>query len=443
MMAVQIWFRERYQKLKENVDGNVSLMFAVSFTATFVVIGATLDLSLMYSSKSKLQHLTDAAALAALQHDGTIAEKEDFFIEYVNLIAKASGEDGSIVTTVVDVKKTDELLSLDASVNVGFDLMMLGGYQELDTISVDSSVQVGLSDIEIALVIDISSSMRGNRLTEAKKSAAFFIDQIFNDVSLNGRVGISFVPFGGTVRVPVEMGYLLETPDEGIQSYSKNWIDGKWNQCFEFENDDIREGINLEDTFQAIPDFWSWNRTNPWCPLEGNEMMPLTNDVDRLKAKIDMLSLSDGTGSDHGMLWGYETLNEDWKNKLPGGMEDTPAANNSTIKKVLVFMTDGGITSQHYVRDRDKVGLPPFNSKRKTRINYGNSLTTFYSLCQKAKKDGIELFTIGYNINNSKHENPLKTCASSGAHYIDARTGDLEEVFAGIADSISPLRISN
>ncbi|MEP3656033.1 MAG: TadE/TadG family type IV pilus assembly protein [Litorimonas sp.] len=442
-MAAKIRFRERCQNLKENDDGNVSLMFAVSFMATFIVIGAALDLSLMYSSKSKLQNLTDAAALAALQYDGTIQEKEDFFVDYVNLVAKASGEDGSIVTTTVDIKKTDELLSLDANVNVGFDLMMLNGYHELDTVSVDTSVQVGLSDIEIALVIDISSSMRGNRLTEAKKSAALFIDQIFSDVSLNGRVGISFVPFGGTVRVPIEMEYLLETPDEGLQSYSKNWIDGKWNQCFEFDIDDVREGIDLEDTFRPLPDFWSWNRTNPWCPLEGNEMVPLTDDADRLKEKIDMLSLSDGTGSDHGMLWGYETLNEAWKNKLPGGLEDTPAANNSTVKKVLVFMTDGGITSQHYVRDQNKVGLPPFNSKRKTRINYANSLTNFYSLCEKAKQDGIELFTVGYNINNSKHENPLKICASSGAHYIDARTGDLEGVFAGIADSISPLRISN
>lgn len=435
--------RNTLRSFKRKIDGNVSIMFAVSFTMSFILIGAVFDLTLIHKGQSKLQNLSDAAALAALQFDGSVEEKEAVFAEYVNSLAGISGDKPNIVTTRVKVEETESLITINAEVKMPFELMMLQNFHNFDNVSVATEAQMGIENIEIALVIDISSSMRGARLTEAKKSSLFFIDQVLNDQSLNGRVAISFIPFGGTVRVPEEMKYLLETPDEGLAEYSKYWIDGKWNQCFEFDTDDIKNGLKSEATYRASPDFWSWNQGNPWCPLAGNEFLPLTDDASVLNAKVDMLSLSDGTGSDHGMLWGYESLNEDWKNKLPGGLEDTPAENKSSTKKVLVFMTDGGITSQHYVRDQYKTGLPPFNSRRKTRVSYNNSLSTFLNLCEKAKDKEIEIFTIGYNIKRTKHLTPLQTCASSETNFIDASTGNLEAVFGGIAAAISPLRVSN
>jgi len=435
--------RNLLKRFKKNDDGNISAMFAVSFTASLFTIGSAIDLALIHKNEEKLQSLADAAALAALQYDGELSEKEAVFTEYINTTAEFSGDVKNIITSQIKIEETEGLISLDATVSIPFQLIFLNNFYNFDIIQASTTASVGIEDIEVALAIDISSSMSGARIREAKKSATFFIDELLNDESTNRRVAISFVPFGGTVRVPEEMQYLLETPEEGITSYSKNWIDRKWNQCFEFEALEVKKGIDLDGVYPPIPDFYSFNPSNPWCPREGNEMVPLTDDSKVLAQKINSLTLSDGTGSDHGMLWAYETLNDKWLNKLPDGLKDTPAKNNSTTKKILIFMTDGGITAQHYLRDQYKRGNPPFNSRRKVRVSRRDSRSAFHSLCDSAKSKDIEIFTIGYNLSNTKHKTDLETCAASPTHYLDARTGNLESVFANIASSISPLRLSN
>lgn len=447
------------KRFKTETDGNVSIMFASSFLATFIVVGAAFDIMLMSKSKAKVQYLTDAAALAALQYDGDVEEKEAAFKEHMASLAEASGHPGGIETSYIMIEETETAFTLEATVNVPHDLIMLQNVNNFEKLSVETSAVMGIENIEIALVLDISSSMRGTRITEAKKSATLFVDELLKDQSLDGRVSISLVPFGGTVRVPEEMRGLLDYTDSSEEhleaslnpasdeddsiDFPEKWIDGKWNQCFEFDTEDIQNGIDPDGSYRPIADFYSWTRTNPWCPLAGSEMVPLTDDADLLEARIETLSLSDGTGSDHGMAWAYETLNNKWENKFPGGLKDTPAENQAATRKIIVFMTDGGITSQHYVRDQDFVGEPIFNSKRKVRVPYRDSLSGLYNACDTAKAKEIEIYTIGYLLTRNSERAQLEYCASSTSHNLSSNAGDLDNVFRGIAASISPLRTSN
>lgn len=426
----------------DDQQGSFSILFVMSLFVAYLSIAIVVDVSKIHQSREKLQSISDAAALYTLKHDSEAEQKAEVFKDYVNQLAKSMGEDIHITTTRINVQETDERISLVASTTAPFKLTMVKFMSSFDKVSVDINAEIGIEDIEVALVIDISSSMANARITEAKASAKLFVEQLLEDDSIAGRVSISLIPFGGTVRVPAEMKTLLQTPDEGLEAYGKYWIDGKWNQCFEFDIEDVKEGVKYDKTYRAMPDFYSWNETNPWCPREGNEFMPLTNDALALTAKIDNFTLSDGTGSDHGMHWGYESLNHYWENKLPGGLVDTPASNYTGVKKVIVFMSDGGITAQHYVRDENMTGSVPFNSRKKRRISYTNALVAFEHLCDKAKSEDIEVYTIAYLISRASHREPLQNCASSEAHYVDARSGELENIFRNIAASISPLRIS-
>ena len=354
-----------------------------------------------------------------------------------------SGGGETPVTDYVNIKVSESALVIDAQVSVPHELVMLHHLEGFDSISLTTQAQKGIEDIEIALVLDISSSMNGVRIVEAKRAAILFIEQLLTDQTIDGRVAISLVPFGGTVRVPSELSSLLDTPLSELKDYSHNWIDGKWNQCFEFDISDTEKGINPDGAYRVTPDFWSWNRNNPWCPTSGNELVALNNDKDALSARVNALTLSDGTGSDHGMAWGVETLDPKWKNKFPGGLKDTPANLDDKTKKVIVFMSDGAITSQHYVRDSDKTGAVPYNSKRRVLIPARDTREAFYGACDRAKANDMEVFTIGFNLTKNSHRSYLENCASSSLHYIDARTGDLDEVFGDIANEISPLRVSN
>ena len=245
--------RNLIHRFKSETDGNVSLMFAISFVASMSLIGAVFDLALLNKSKQHAQHLTDAAALAALQFDGTIKEKEAVFRDYIQALAEISGEGEAPVTEYVNIEVSDSALIIDAQVSVPHELILLQHLEGFDSISLTTQAQKGIEDIEIALVLDISSSMNGVRIVEAKRAANLFIEQLLTDQTIDGRVAISLVPFGGTVRVPSELSSLLDTPLSELKDYSHNWIDGKWNQCFEFDISDTEKGINPDGAYRVTP----------------------------------------------------------------------------------------------------------------------------------------------------------------------------------------------
>jgi len=433
-----------FKRFKTDTKGNVSIMFAASFVATLTLIGAVFDLALLNKTKQQIRYLTDAASLAALQFNGTNEEKETAFRDYIRSASRLSNGEELLFTSDVNVEVRNGALTLDARISSPYEFVMLQHLGAPPLIDIVTTAEKGIEDTEIALVLDISSSMNGARITEAKAAAKLFIDQLLSNPELEDRVGISIVPFGGTVRVPVELSTLLETPlSELNEDFSQHWIGGEWNQCFEFQANDTELGINPNGAYKETPDFWSWNRTNPWCPTRGNELTPLSNDKDVLTAKVDAFTLSDGTGSDHGLAWGIETLNPAWRGNFPGALDGTPANFTDRTKKVIIFMTDGGITSQHRVRDQDRVGTPPYNSKRRNLISAANTTNAFNKACDRAKASGIEIYTIAFNIRNNNHKSTVENCASAPSAYVDAGTGQLASVFENLANEVSPLRLTN
>ncbi len=437
------------KRFRNETDGNVTVMFAISFTAAFLMIGAAFDIILLNKNQANVQYLADAAALSALQFDGDISEKEAVFVETVNAFAKASGRTNGIETSYINIEETETSLTLEATVVTPNELIMLQNVEGFDSFSTSTAAVIGSENIEIALTLDISSSMAGTRIAEAKKSASLFVNELLKDENLEGRISISLVPFGGTVRVPEVMIDFIEVPgglhlrESFFEEYENKWIDGKWNQCFEFDISDIENGIDPNGGYPVTPDFWSWNSNNPWCPRAGSELVPLTDDAELLEERINSVSLSDGTGSDHGMAWAYSTLNDEWKNRFYDSLKDTPADNKSSTRKIIVFMTDGGITKQHFVQEDDQVGEPPFNSKRRALTSFNDSRDAFYSVCDTAKEKEIEIYTIGYQLNNNNQRKQLEYCATSTSHNISSDAGELENVFNNLISSISPLRVSN
>ena len=436
-------FRELLDSYKNNEDGNFATMFAIGFFATFLASAGVMDMMLMMKHRAKLQSLADTAALFSLNHNGPLAEKEEVFFEYLENVNQFHDGLINMEKSSLTFEEKDDVLSISATLSSPIDFIVLQNLSNFSEVTAETEAEIGIQDIEVSLVIDISSSMAGARITEAKKSAKVFVEQLLENQNSDGETSIALIPFGGTVRLPEGMNYLLETPSEGLDEFSEYWLDGEWNQCIELDVQDVKDGIKTDKTYKAIVDFYSWNKNNPWCPTKGNEFVPLTNDVEVLKNSIDDLTLSDGTGSDHGMMWAYENLNSYWKNTLPGGLNNTPAEQDEKTKKIIVFMTDGGITAQHYVRDQDKFGSLPFDSKKRQRISRNNALSAFYSVCDKAKSNDIEIYTIGYLLTNQNRKNELINCASTSSNYLDANSGNLSGIFSSVANSIAPLRLSN
>ena len=438
--------RNLLKRYRDNEDGNFSVFVAAGFLATFTVMATTLDIMLITKSKARLQLLADASALYAVKSFGTEDDKKQAFRDYLEA-ASATNRDGAFTVGDINVVENDGRVVLTANVKAPVKLTLLQNIVTIDSVGAITQAEAGIQDIEVALVLDISSSMEGARIVEAQRAATAFVEQILDDENLEDRVSVSLVPFGGTVRLPVELVNLVNLPEEGDDedNFFNHWIDGRWNQCLEYTAEQVEDGIDQDITYAPTPDFWSWNRDNPWCPRAGNEFVPLTDDVDLLIERIDSLTLSDGTGSDHGVLWGFETLNHEWIDAMPGGLAGTPARNDNSSKKVMIFMSDGGITAQHHVREEDRFGDVPYNSGKRILpgYNFNAAKDAYFEACDRAKDNNVVVYTIGFQLRNNKQRNQITACATSASHYIDAASGDLEGIFTGLANTISPVRLSN
>jgi hypothetical protein len=134
--------------------------------------------------------------------------------------------------------------------------------------------------------------------------------------------------------------------------------------------------------------------------------------------------------------------------------------------KVIVLMTDGNITDQFRPRFVDRT-LSPLNetnpadiflnhTRELDRQNNSNdcngqgcrvteaSLSTnrnrFYEACDRARANGIIVFTIAFNTNDAGRQE-MQRCASSTAHYYDVRGAALDSAFQSIAGTIQRLRL--
>ena len=188
---------------------------------------------------------------------------------------------------------------------------------------------------------------------------------------------------------------------------------------------------------------WKWNKGNWWCPKSGSVLVPQTTDVDALKAAVDGFELSDGTGTDHGILWGFKMLSPDWAGKLPGAVPGRPASYLSDTIKVMLVMTDGGITAQ-YTPDQSALedGEPPFKTGNDTEYGRSTARAQFQTICDTAKANGVIVHTVGVEVDKSWALQDMEKCATSSSHYFDVESDEMETTFETIATSINTPRLT-
>jgi hypothetical protein len=171
------------------------------------------------------------------------------------------------------------------------------------------------------------------------------------------------------------------------------------------------------------------------CP--DAKVIPLTADSKSLLASIDDFQANGYTAGAIAIQWTYYMLSPKWRSVIKtAGLGDGPAdANPKKIAKVAILMTDGQFNTAFAGASGN------YNSQ-------GNrSRSNAESLCDNMKADGIEIFTIGFDLNNKdmsqterdQAKGVLKACASDDVsvtkHYFEASTG--EELDAAFREIIS------
>ena len=460
------------------------MIFALCLIPVFAVAGTAIDLSRIQSAKIQTSALLDQAVLAAANLSYT--DEPDALVEewMMSQISQFGHSPENLTVNVIsDVSLNSRDISATATLTVDTAMMHMFGQDQV-TIEVSSAAIQSITNIEIAMVLDISSSMRGNRLTSLKTASTEFIDIMLTEQT-EDTTSINVVPFGGTVNIgdslfsklavrstspatitdPSEAQY-----DIGTSVETSDFLFSDGETCVEAIQDDY--DINMIPSFSRaqVPDFWRWWNNHPWCPEDKSAVYLNSNNAALLKAHLNGMVLSDGTGMDIGTMWGLIALSPSFRGELGGEFSSRPLDFDiNETKKIMIVMTDGEITAQNRPEDpsignvhtdrptnrephvnaisnqgdRQNMQTTRTRGSASTASTNDSAVGRFKKACNAAKTQGVQVFTIGFQISDgSLADQILEDCATSATYYYHVEGLDLTSTFQSIAAKVNELRLS-
>ncbi|MEM6538123.1 MAG: pilus assembly protein TadG-related protein [Pseudomonadota bacterium] len=479
------------QSLLKSKKGNIAILAGLLMFPAILTLGASYDVMRATAATSKLRTILEGAALSAASLTNTL-EAEAIVKEYVRVNLGSESEVAQNLTVNVNESATfnSRTVEITASSKIKSEFLKMAGVDYVP-VTARTSANQSRTTIELSMVMDISSSMSGSKLTNLKDAAADFIDNILTPENIN-ETSINLVPFGGTVNIgPLFQSYAVPlaaaTVDPTETQYNQGFSvpNGLYrfsngDKCIEVRDSDYGGQVLPANSRSQVPHFWKWSNFNPWCPTSNSAILMNTNKPDDLKTHIAGMSLSDGTGMNIGMMWGIKSLSPAWKGLFGGDFTDRPLPYGDDVMKVLVVMTDGEITNQ--VRPKD---YQPGNthSNRPASVNQDpalahigrnhssmqsvhgdadnqneqqilkkgnasslsaddNAVGQFKRMCDSARQNDVIVYTIGFQIKQGNiSDEVLAYCASDPSKYYFIEDLDIESAFQAIAASVNSLRI--
>ena len=175
------------------------------------------------------------------------------------------------------------------------------------------------------------------------------------------------------------------------------------------------------------------------CVINSSGMLvPMTSDKTVLHSKITSLVAGGSTAGHVGTAWTYYMLSPNWASVLPSASKPV-AYGTANTKKIAVLMTDGEYNSTH-----DSNGVTTGSTGAGSSVNVADSPTQAQSICTSMKNNGIEVYTVGFNLGgNATAITTLSNCATDATHFYNSETGDaLKSAFNDIALKISTLYLA-
>ena len=448
--------------------GSMSVYAGVVLTTVTAFAGTSaVDFVRQSNIEAQLQSAVETGVLAAASLDNARPTPE-IIDDYIRAnFGDEEVRDGITISLLQNERSLNaRKIRVAAQYDMPTSFMQLFGVTALE-VKADAEAIQSRTKVEIAMVLDVSSSMNGNRLRALKTAATEFIDSV-SDEGNSTDLSVSLIPYGGSVNIgsvlfdryavpktgtnldPSEAQYDI---GNGVQNARFRFTNG--GNCLELEDNDFKGDLTPLRSRGEIPLLYRWNVGNPWCPNEKAEAIFNSNNFEAIKERIDEFSLSDGTGTDHGVAWGLNALSPEWRGKLGGNYPNRPADfDDAETLKVAVIMTDGGITQQ--IRQEDPSVADVTNggdrNNRQNIYNRGNSNSLvgqgtasayFIEACEAFRDNNVAVFTIGFQLREgSDAEALLKSCASVPANHLAVESLNIGAAFQAIRSSLSTLRVS-
>lgn len=388
------WSVQRVRQFGRDDAGNISI-FALTLVVAMIGIGGlALDTMRFEQQRVLVQNTLDRCTLMAASLKQRLSPSDVVYdcmesaglrstVKSVSVTDSAAGN-GTLSRRTVDAVAETDINTLFPNA-IGIRTM------NVDARSIASQK---LSRIEISLVLDVSSSMEGTKLTNLKNAAKEFVSTVLSN-DPDRRISINLVPYSSQVNLGATLRGL----------YNATFIHGAANvNCFDMPasvytalplsrtvampmtgNVDAfsttfatgNQYVSPTDANWALPRTFSMPLTanmargdNRSCPaLPSNVVRVGQQNITTLHTAIDGLIAAGMTSTHAGLRWGTALLDPGSQsvfsslisaNAVPSNLAGRPFAyNEPDVMKIVVVMTDGQNSGEDRLNDGFRTGLSP------------------------------------------------------------------------------------
>ncbi len=218
-----------WNRFLSHQGGNVAIIFGLSAVFLVAITGGAIDFARINDARNKMQDAADIAvlrgALTASQGE-TISSKaaQQAFDDNFNDRDITLGEHSLKKTVVSNVSK----LNYTATGTIKPIFLGFVGLGADQTLTVNSVAQSEVNPFELALVLDITTSMNQySKLSNLKSSVNSVLDSLLDANGKNSSdVKVGVVPFTTQVRIPtsttydyVDYSHCAQNADDGYTTY--------------------------------------------------------------------------------------------------------------------------------------------------------------------------------------------------------------------------------
>ena len=430
------------QRWREDQQGGVALLFGLTFVLMLLFVAGAVDYSRWLAARTNTLSAVDSAVLAGARSLQTDNDNVAAAVAAANRYYKENTRNLDVVDDTVrflplennaGMKATGQSYVVTPFLNIiGIPrLPVLNAAEGKISEAVIASGGKSRGENEISIMLDITGSMRGQKIVDLQDAAKDLIDIVL--LKEDGQTRVALVPFSEAINI--EKNWAAEVVSNGPQRYTfRDW----WGRTQRWQLDGLcaTERTGADAFTDASPDgqnklghFYS---SDGECMPKSGTVIPLSSDKSKLKQSIDGYQASGNTAGHLGTAWAWYMLSPNWAQRVPPTSRPGPYG-DPNINKIAILMTDGEYNTEYC------------NGVTTSYINCnspnGSSTTQARTLCTNMKAAGITVYTVGFQLaRGGESYETMRQCATDPSSFFSADDGDgLKQAFRDIALQISTL----
>lgn len=435
----------------------------------FTVTGFAVDYARWLDARSVTRNAIDSAVLAgarmlqtnSLDVEAAMQAAQNYYDENTQKRIDLATD-----TISFKVTETGTAVTAEGEATLKTLILKLVGIEEVPLLKLSGAefseaiLAVGANaeqSLEIALMLDVTGSMDGDKLDNMKAAAKDLIDIVVWEGSGAHTSRVALVPFATSVKLNEDMFDEVIKDDfednDAIVFPLGTGAPTTWfraGRC-------VSERTGPHAHTEKAPDndnkrfMGVFNLDNSCRPADA-EVVPLTSNKAFLKSQIDSFEAAGGTAGHIGTAWAWYMLSPEWDDYVPaasapqgyGKLNQLNSAGKPLLQKIAVLMTDGEYNAEYCengVRAK-RDGKESFTGD--CSPENGRSADQARALCENMKAKGITVYSVGFQLQSGgEAEDTMSMCATSEDHVYTAQNGtQLRQSFRDIALKISDIYLS-